>query len=413
MVQEKEYPSYSTCVAELLSRSRTPLGVDSLLSSIERRRPVGPGARSAVYQAISALYQAIPVEPGRFGWLSCLLKGQRFRHPLGRNEVQRGNLLLDELEHAVFFPQFFQNQKPDSRLITVALLGGPTLQARSGNERGNWALPLGTPFVKWLNDSGGAASDDLLIQVEDAVTGNYNVRLHPKESRQEDQIRLRNDLLSRTAEKIVGMDRKSRIAVPVCELAAALIGQNVFSHEIPPDDMHYVLHEYSSLHLVDDSGYATEQTRKSGGNDASRENDSSTDPSSEGGPKTQPEKRNSDLLNQVFRMGGHLTLPPSGWVNGEFSSNFADEEDCEAYVEYLGEHRKLNPETPPLNHVEYHILEAELELLVSLEHEFGFLMADQERRKAELADRLYIDPDLLVGNDWDQDDLGDLPYWNN
>ena len=79
----------------------------------------------------------------------------------------------------------------------------------------------------------------------------------------------------------------------------------------------------------------------------------------------------------------------------------------------MNELQEFAPGTPPLNHIEFHLLEAELEMLVSLEQEFGFLMPEQERRKGELADRLFIDPDFLLGGDWDQDDFGDVPFWNN
>ena len=75
MAQDREYPSYLTCVAEVLSNSPTPLSIETLVSRIAKERPVGSGARSAVYQAIGKLYQAIPVGTGRFGWLSSVCCG--------------------------------------------------------------------------------------------------------------------------------------------------------------------------------------------------------------------------------------------------------------------------------------------------------------------------------------------------
>jgi hypothetical protein len=415
MAKDRQYPSYFTCVAEILSNSKTPLSVDTLVSRIAIKRPVGSGARSAVYQAISKLYQAIPVGPGRFGWLSYLLRDQYFRHPLARNEIRKGTLLLDELEHAVFFPQFFQTHRPDTRLISVELMGGPTLQVHAEVERGTWALRLGPAFVKWVDQTGGANEDDLLIQVKDAVNGEYGVRLQPRESRQEDLIRKRNVVLSRAAEQIVGKDRKSRTAMPVWELAGALIGQSVYSDEIPPDDMHFVLHEYSNLHLLDDAGYTTDRQDNSADDAAphSRELPSRA----EKPPRSQfeflIENWDVDRLEQFFHESGRLGIPQSEWGRSELSSVDAEGETCEAYQEYLNELQEFAPGTPPLNHIEFHLLEAELEMLVSLEQEFGFLMPEQERRKGELADRLFIDPDFLLGGDWDQDDLGDVPFWNN
>ena len=415
MAKDREYPSYFTCVAEILSDSPTPLSVDTLVSRIAKKRPVGSGARSAVYQAVSKLYQAIPVGSGRFGWLSCLLQGQQFRHPLTRNEIRKGTLLLDELEHAVFFPQFFQTHRPDTRLISVELMGGPTLQVHAEIERGTWALRLGQPFVKWVDQAGGTTEDDLLIQVKDGVGGEYGMRLQPKESRQEDLIRKRNVVLSRAAEQIVGRDRKTRSAMPVWELAGALIGQSVYDDEIAPDDMHFVLHEHSRLRLVEGAGYTTEGQDGSDGDAASngRETPSNTD--------KPPKNRNGFLFENLdgaafdhFVHGnGHPELPSLEWGRGELSASDTEGDSCEAYQAYLSELKEFAPDMTPLNHTEFHLLEAELEMLVSLEHEFGFLMPEQERRKNELADRLFIDPDYLLGGDWDQDDYGDVPFWNN
>ncbi|MDE0200107.1 MAG: hypothetical protein OXK78_18000 [Caldilineaceae bacterium] len=408
MAKDREYPSYFICVAEVLSNSPTPLSIDTLVSRIAKKRPVGSGARSAVYQAIGKLYQAIPVGSGRFGWLSCLLRGQHFRHPLTRGEIRKGTLLLDELEHAVFFPQFFQAHRPDTRLISVELMGGPTVQVHAEIERGTWALRLGQAFVEWTDQAGGTSEDDLLIQVKDAVSGEYGMRLQPKESRQEDLIRKRNAVLSRAAEQIVGRDRKTRAAMPVWELAGALIGQSVYSDEIPPDDMHFVLHKFSSLRLTEDAGYTTNGQNGSGGE---------TPPKAEKPPKNRNgfliENWDGTGLDQFFHGSGHPELPSLEWGRGELWASESEEDSCEAYQAYLSELKEYAPDITPLNHTEFHLLEAELEMLVSLEHEFGFLMPEQERRKNELADRLFIDPDYLLGGDWDQDDHGDVPFWNN
>ena len=415
MAKDREYPSYFTCVAEILSNSPTPLSIETLVSRIAKQRPVGSGARSAVYQAIGNLYQAIPVGSGRFGWLSCLLLGQQFRHPLTRSEVRKGTLLLDELEHAVFFPQFFQTHRPDTRLISVELLGGPTLQVHAEIERGTWALRLGQPFVKWVDQAGGTTEDDLLIQVKDGVGGEYGMRLQPKESRQEDLIRKRNVVLSRAAEQIVGRDRKTRAAMPVWELAGALIGQSVYGDEIPPDDMHFVLHEYSSLRLLEDAGYTTESQKGSGGDAApnGRETPSKAEKPPKNGFGSLFENLDSAGFDHFVHGNGHPELPSLEWGRGELSAPDSEGDSCEAYQAYLSELKEYAADMTPLNHTEFHLLEAELEMLVSLEHEFGFLMPEQERRKNELADRLFIDPDYLLGGDWDQDDYGDVPFWNN
>ncbi|MCY4410033.1 MAG: hypothetical protein OXC27_06190, partial [Caldilineaceae bacterium] len=332
-----------------------------------------------------------------------------------RNEIKKGTLLLDELEHAVFFPQFFQTHRPDTRLISVELMGGPTLQVHAEVERGTWALRLGPAFVKWVDQAGGTTEDDLLIQVKDAVSGEYGMRLQPKESRQEDLIRKRNVVLSRAAEQIVGKDKKSRTAMPVWELAGALIGQNVYSEEIPPDDMHFVLHKYSGLRLLDDAGYTTGSGDDSADDAASQDRDkpSETEKSPRDRYGFMMENWDGAGLDQIFHGMGHPGTPSLETGRGDLWSVDSEGEDCEAYQAYLSELKEVAADATPLNHIEFHLLEAELEMLVSLEHEFGYLMPEQEKRKMELADRLFIDPDILMGGDWDQDDYGDVPFWNN
>ncbi len=415
MAKDRRYPSYFTCVAEILSKSKTPLSVDTLVSRIETQRPVGSGVRSAVYQAISKLYQAIPVAPGRFGWLSRLLRDRYFRHPLSRYEIKKGALLLDELEHAVFFPQFFQTHQPEARLISVELLGGPTLQAYADIEQGTWVLRLGQTFVKWVDQTGGAPQDDLLIQVKDAISGEYGIRLQPKESRQEDLIRERNVVLSQAAERIVEGDRKARAAMPVWELAAALIGQNVYSLDVPPDDMHFVLHEYSDLQLLDDAGYTINRQNETADDVASHSHQLPSDSEQLPGHEHEflVENWDADQLEQFLYENTNSSAPQSELERSEHSLGHSDEAaGCKVYQVYLSECQEVTPDMPPLGHMEFHLLEAELEMLVSLEQEFGYLMPEQERRKIELADLLFIDLDFLL-DDWDQDDLDDLPFWNN
>ena len=71
--------------------------------------------------------------------------------------------------------------------------------------------------------------------------------------------------------------------------------------------------------------------------------------------------------------------------------------------------------TTPLSHSDYHLLEAELEMLISLEQEFGYLMPDQQTRVDELADRLFIDPDVLRSSEQDaaDDDFDGPQFWQN
>ena len=95
--------------------------------------------------------------------------------------------------------------------------------------------------------------------------------------------------------------------------------------------------------------------------------------------------------------------------------NQEGEDTCDAYEEYLESLKASGRKGKPLSHDDFHLLEAELESLVDLEMEFGYLLPDQIQRKEALADRLFIDPETLVDGGWDDDDDLDAPspgFWN-
>lgn len=417
MTNTLHYPSYLDCVAEILGQSETPLSVDTLVEEVKNRRPVGKGARSAIYQAIGKLYQAVPIAPSTFGWLTTLLEGQTLRHPLNKIEVQKGTLLMDELEHAAFFPEFFQEHQPDGRIVRLHLMGGPVLEAHAAVDQDTWALRLGQEFVKWVDHTGGSALDDLLIRVLDAAAGEYSLRLQPRESRQEEEILARNLHLARTAEAIVSGDRKARPAMPVWELAAALIGRGVYAEATPPDDMHFVLHEYSALRLYEDLGYTKVSREVLRRERAER--------SSQGRPYGDRAPWSPDLgdpfADDLDGLTGDLLWDEpeqetSFWETVEDNVvDFSDMEanHCAGYQYYLSEFEMEHPEEEPLSHMNFHLLEAELETLVGLEQEFGYLLPEQTERKEALSRRLFIDPDIFFGGDWDQSDFGGPPFWDN
>jgi hypothetical protein len=107
---------------------------------------------------------------------------------------------------------------------------------------------------------------------------------------------------------------------------------------------------------------------------------------------------------------GEMDFGPEDFEDGEVDSC----QDYEDYLEQLAESGRL---TTPLSHSDYHLLEAELEMLVSLEQEFGYLMPDQQIRVNELAERLFIDPEILRSSEqdpYDDDDLDGPPqFWQN
>ena len=401
MGKSERYPSYTTCVARALSASQQPLTIDGLLTVVGRQRPLGAVANPAVYRALRELYQAVPVAPSRIGWLSHLLQSNTFRHPLAAEEVRRGYLLLDELEHAVFFPQFFQTHRPDLRHLTIELMGGPLLQAEAAVERKMWSLRLGVDFSEWIDTQGGQSRDDIMITVKDAVAGSYLVRLQPRESRDEEAIQEQNMRVALAAEEIVASLRRTDKVVPTWELAALLIGRDLFRGVVPPDDLHMVLHKFSMLRIQKDgAGYAVERP---------------TAPSVAGRPASSRAK-SGDQSRSELQAASEWELPePTAWIDDEdepFEME-SGEDTCPDYESYLEGHRVAGEPDAPLSHSDYHLLEAELETLLGLEQEFGYLLPEQSKRVDDLAERLFIDPESLRDFDDSDDDDDQSPFWKN
>lgn len=347
MSKVDRHPSYTACVADALSSSVQPLTVDVLLSQVASRRPLGKGARSAVYRAISKLFQAVPVAPGRYGWLSHLLNGAVIRHPLTTEEARRGFLMLDELEHIVFFPQFFQSNQSDGRVLAVELFGGPTIQAEASIERKTWSLRLGPEFTDWFEEQGGQSKDDLLIFVVDAAAGKYMLRLNLREMRDERAIRQRNIQLALLAEDIVAEDRRPRMAMPTWELVARLIGRGFFNEQPAADDLHYVLHEYSMLRFRDGLGYqlvAGEDVNLIEWSDAGFSLPAEVEGAAHDGAEEVADEQDWSMLI--------ADEPEAGLVS--------DDEGCASYQSYLETFRALEPDGMPLPHEDFHLLEAEL-----------------------------------------------------
>ncbi|MEZ4616257.1 MAG: hypothetical protein R2867_12250 [Caldilineaceae bacterium] len=433
MATSERYPSYASCVAQVLSDSTQPLSVDTLLNRIKEHRPITKGARSAVYRAIGQLFQAVPVAPSRYGWLSSLLKGNAFRHVLTSEEARRGFLMLDELEHAVFFPQFFQTYQPDGRALKIELFGGPTLDAEAYIERKTWSLRLGKPFTDWIDELGGQGRDDLLITVDDALAGHYQFRLHPRELRDSNAIQGRNIQLALLAEELVSEDRRSRAAMPTAELAARIIGRGFFEDALPPDDFHFVLHQYSLLRFHNGVGYSFDLENMDFTTDRTFKTDLFSSEQAGSAPGRVDFVDNGMGPGDLF-YADILDYDMNQDHDGEWHHFFDDmllegegadmpffdesddmfEDSCASYEAYVEAYQQSDVVDSMLSHSDFHLLEAELETLVALEQEFGYLLTDQMARKDQLIERLFIDPETLLDSDFpDYPDFDEPPFWEN
>lgn len=407
MANGGRYPSYMACVAQVLSASTQPLSVDALLSHIKERRPITKGARSAVYRAIGQLFQAVPVAPSSYGWLSTLLTGNTFRHLLTAEEARRGFLMLDELEHAIFFPQFFQTYQPDERKLQIELFGGPVIEAEAYIERKTWSLRLGTQFAEWIDEAGCQGRDDIIIHVQNAATGEYSLRLQPRELRDLNSIQGRNIQLALLAEEIVAEDRRARTAIPTAELAARIVGRGFFKETMPPDDFHYVLHQYSLLRFHNGAGYSLDlEAVDFATNLSSSETLFTNEEALAYAPIWEPYDEEPVYDQEVAEMP---------FWDDDLDNDLLSE-SCTSYEAYLESYQESESVDELLSHTDFHLLEAELETLLTLELEFGYLLPEQTARKEQLIDRLFIDPETLLDNDADMPDYPDFdepPFWEN
>lgn len=282
-------------------------------------------------------------------------------------------------------------------------MGGPVLKAEAAIERKMWALHLGSAFSAWIDAQGGQSRDDIMITVRDAVAGSYILRLQPRESRDEEAIQEQNLRVALAAEETVASRRRSDKIVPTWELAALLIGRDLFRGAIPPDDLHMVLHKFSTLRIPKDgAGYTIEPPAAP----------------TIAGRQTPGQNRTGGQNRGELRAAPQRDFPePTAWINDEDDPFEMDsgEDTCPYYESYLEGYRMAGDPGAPLSHSDYHLLEAELETLLGLEQEFGYLLPEQSKRVEDLAERLFIDPDSLRDFDDSDEDFDDdqSPFWKN
>jgi hypothetical protein len=263
-------------------------------------------------------------------------------------------------------------------------------------------------FSGWLDMAGAAAKDDVLIHVLDADAGCYQFRLNLREMRDEESIRNRNIRLALIAEEIVDESRGHPKTMPVWVLAARLLGRGVFRETPPADTFHFVLHEYSLLHLRNGVNYELVPSDRSNDRHQRRFALALTQAS-------------DDTLAAGLEPGsiGAPKWGESAVKRTDFEADpeqFAPDDECETYQAYLEAYYAEQPGGDPVSHEDFHLLEAELEGLVNLEQDFGRLLAEQRTRLEYLAALLFIDPDEFLAGEWDWSDGPDgsgPQFWTN
>lgn len=389
----------TTCVAEALQNSKHPLSLRELVMQAREILPRGINADVAVSQTINQLFQAVLVGPDQYGWLTNLIDGSVIRHPLTAEEARQGFLLLDELEHAVFFPEFFQTHRSSNRILYIELFGGATIPAEAYIERKTWSLRLGPQFVEWVEEQGGQGRDDIIITAVNAAQGQYVVRLQPNEARDDTTIQSRNVQLTLKAEEIVRQEQLVKDSMTTWDLAARLIAQDVYRDRVPADDLHCVLHQYSLLHFDSNVGYTLKEEGVGQINSPSNQTLYAQPTAVE--KKPDPKYDVPALTDMDPNM-----LGPTGSLS-------ADKDDYDSYLDRLFQSGIMDS---PITEKEYNVLRAELNSLMELEQQFGYLLTEQRNRQHNLMSCLLIDARSCMDDDTDmsgQSDLDEPPCWEN
>lgn len=403
--QDVHYLHQVDAVAAMLQQAETPVSRENLAAKLaEQFDTTEENAESALQQVLVDLYQAVEVTADHFGWLTNLLDGKNIRHPLTDQEAASGFLLLDELEHAVLFPEFFQVHQPDDRILEIQLFGGPRIPAEAYIESKTWALRLGDQFAEWVDYQGGQGRDDLIIMVDDAAAGKYTIRLLPREIRDDDHIQSRNVQLSLCAEDMVRRGCAPQIAMHTWDIAATLLATDLFNEMTPPDDMHCVLHQYSVLRFNGKVGYVYDPNDKGSGSEQAKE-------------KTFPpfgfsESTEATTLNSTSQVN---QIDPEKTQEFTVDASLLEVQIDADYEYYVKKLQKIGLADAPLNERDFTLLKAELKALVHIERDCGHLLDEQRNRQDELISYLLIRPETLWGDSDipDSQDYDDPPSWDS
>lgn len=403
--QDVHYLQMVDAVKVMLQEAPAPLNIQTLVMGLAADFNVTEDEIASTLRDILAdLFQAVEVRGEQYWWLTNVLNGKNVRHPLTDQEATSGFLLLDELEHAVLFPEFFQTHQADDRILELQLFGGPRIPAEAYIENKTWALRLGDQFSEWVELLGGQGSDDLIIMVDDAAAGKYTMRLLPREIRDDNEIQSRNVNLSLLAEDVVRRTCEPNIALHTWDIAAALLASDLFNEMTPPDDMHCVLHQYSMLKFNGKVGYVYDPNDK-----APKQTQSTSKTFPPFGFSDSTESGSADVATQGKRIDPEKTQELT--VMDDLFGDRVDA-DYDYYVEKL---HQIGLVDAPLNKQDFLLLKAELKALMHIERDCGHLLEEQRLRRHELISYLLIRPEtLLDDSDFpDSQDYDDPPCWES
>jgi tetratricopeptide (TPR) repeat protein len=237
-------PSFVQLVTQALIGAGRPLTIAEIKSRVEMVRPVRTRDPQATLRgAINNVRLAVSLggRPARYTWWPRHLAGNAFRQPLAASDLAAGTLALNEEVWWALWPDFFAGPSRSQGDVTLALAGGPVLQAQVQHlvyMQVVWGLSPTPALAAWYRQQRATPGDDLVVRVHDVDARRYTVSLVHRADRDEPAIAARNQALADAAEAVL---RPARMDLPDFYLIPRLVAHDAYRHPLPPDPWDDVL----------------------------------------------------------------------------------------------------------------------------------------------------------------------------
>ena len=237
-------PSFVQLVTQALIGAGRPLTIAEIKSRVEMVRPVRTRDPQATLRgAINTVPLAVSLggRPARYTWWPRHLADNAFRQPLAASDLAAGTLALNEEVWWALWPDFFAGPSRSQGDVTLALAGGPVLQAQVQHlvyMQVVWGLSPTPALAAWYRQQRATPGDDLVVRVLDADARHYAVSLVHRADRDEPAIAARNQALADAAEAVL---RPARMDLPDFYLIPRLVAHDAYRHPLPPDPWDGVL----------------------------------------------------------------------------------------------------------------------------------------------------------------------------
>jgi tetratricopeptide (TPR) repeat protein len=237
-------PSFTQLVTQVLIGAECPLTLEEIIARVEMIRPVDTRKPKATIRTTISnvpLAATLGGRPARYTWWPRHMADNSFRLPLAASDLEAGSIVLNQETWTALWPDFMAGPSRIEGDVTLALAGGPELQARIQQlvpRQAVWGLPPTPALAEWYRQQEARPEDDLTIRVLDVDARRYALALVHHADRDEAAIAARNQALADAAEVVV---KWARMTTAVFDLIPRLIAHNAYRDPLPPDPWYDVL----------------------------------------------------------------------------------------------------------------------------------------------------------------------------